>query len=226
MAQELRTLFETRRDLAVIEERSRLARELHDSAKQQAFAANAQLGAARALIDHDPKSAESRIEEAENLIHNLGKELTAVIAELRPVALESDGLTSAIRRLAADWSRQNRIPLDVRIQGEHPLPLETEQAVLRIVQETLANIARHSKAETASVELTFNGNELRCTVTDDGVGFDMNESFYGYGLRSMRERTALHGGSLSVVSEIGKGTQITAIVTTGNSRLVEVPTDG
>ena len=149
-----------------------MARDLHDSAKQQAFAAAAQISAARKLMTHDPEAALTRIDEAERLIDDLRKELTILIEELRPAALEDKGLASAVREYAEDWSRQNGIKLHVNIQHERPLPLDAEQMIFRIIQEALANVARHSQASSVEIGLVYNKHNITCTINDDGIGFD------------------------------------------------------
>ena len=212
MAQQLQHLLDTRHQLAVVEERNRLARDLHDSAKQQAFAAGAQISAARTLLEHEPELAAAHIEEAESLVYNLRQELGGFIKELRPAALEGKGLATAVREYAADWSRQNGIELEARVQGERPLGADIEQEVFRIVQESLANVARHSRARKADIELTYTGSDISCIVTDDGVGFDPNRKYGGFGLSSMQERANALGGNLTVESVVGQGTRITLSV--------------
>jgi NarL family two-component system sensor histidine kinase LiaS len=217
MARQLEHLLATRRELAVVEERNRLARDLHDSAKQRAFAAAAQIGAARALLKQDPNAAETHIAEAERLSYELRQELTNLIQELRPAALEGKGLASAVREYTEDWSRQNRIALDVRVQGERSLPLDTEQAIFRIVQEALANIARHSKARTADIKLAYTSDEIHCAVSDDGIGFDPDRQRSGFGLRSMQERAEALRGNLTIESVTGQGARIVLSAPLGKS---------
>ena len=108
MAEQLQNMLDTRRELAVVEERNRLARDLHDSAKQQAFAASAQIGAARALIVRDPASADQHIAEAERLINALRKELSTLILELRPAALGDQGLRDRAASLCCGLVPPNR----------------------------------------------------------------------------------------------------------------------
>jgi NarL family two-component system sensor histidine kinase LiaS len=212
MTLQLEQLIETRRELAMVEERNRLARELHDSAKQQAFAAAAQVSGVRTLLKRDPEAAEAHLEEAERLIYELRQELTSLILELRPAALGDKGLASALRDYAADWSRQNEIACNVRIQGERFLPLEVEQPLFRITQEALANAARHSGAKAVEIALSYANGDVSLTISDDGDGFDVGSSHKGYGLKSMRERVDSLGGALSIDSELGQGTSISCTV--------------
>jgi NarL family two-component system sensor histidine kinase LiaS len=212
MAQQLQELFDTRQELAVSEERNRLARDLHDSAKQQAFAAAAQISAAHKLLKHDPSQAEAHIEEAERLIKDLRRELTNLIQQLRPVALEDKGLAAAVKEYTEDWSRQNGITAEVRVQRGRPMSLEIEQTVFRIVQEALANVARHSQASHVEVELVYSKTEIACSVSDDGIGFDPGEVNSGLGLRSMQDRADTQGGNLSLESVPGEGTSVSLLI--------------
>jgi len=209
MAQDLEQLLETSRELAVVEERNRLARELHDSAKQQAFAAAAQISGVRALISRDPVAAEAHLVEAERIIDRLRQELTGLIFELRPAALDSQGLAPALEVYAAEWSRQNKIGSELRLKGERTLPLEIEQALFRIIQEALANVARHSLAENVEITLLFNLDHLILTVSDDGKGFDLQSQPTGFGLRSMKQRAETLGGRLALDTAPGRGATLT-----------------
>jgi signal transduction histidine kinase len=212
MARQLQHLLETRRELAVVEERNRLARDLHNSVKQQAFAAAAQMSGARTLLRRDPEAAAAHLEEAERLVYDLRQELTSLVEELRPTALESKGLASAVREYAADWSRQSGVVPEVRIQGERSLPLEIEQAVLRIMQEALANVARHSEANGVEIALVYSIDEITLTATDDGRGFDVDGERSGFGLSSMQQRIDTLGGNLIVESTPGQGTSVSCTV--------------
>jgi NarL family two-component system sensor histidine kinase LiaS len=221
MAQQLQHLLETRRELAVMQERNRLARDLHDSAKQQAFAAAAQVDAAKALLKRDPQASEVHIGEAERLIYGLRQELTYLIQELRPAALQDRGLAAVLREYAADYSRQAGVDVDVRVQGERSLPLEIEQALFRITQEALANVARHSQANGAEILLAYETDSIKLTVIDDGQGFDLERKRSGVGLHSMQERAESLQGSLSIESVPGEGTRVSCVMPIGISETTE-----
>jgi NarL family two-component system sensor histidine kinase LiaS len=208
MSQQLQSLLETRRELAVVEERNRLARDLHDSAKQQAFAAAAQISAARKLLIDDPEAAESHIKEAERLTLALRQELTSLIQQLRPAALEGKGLAAALSEYTEEWSRQNRMAAEVRVQRQRALPLEIEQSIFRIVQEALANVARHSNASRVEIELIYSKDVVTCSIHDNGDGFDPETNAQGFGLLSMGERADDLGGNLALESNHGQGTSI------------------
>ncbi len=212
MAQELQISVDTQLELAVVNERNRLARDLHDSVKQQAFAAAAQAGAARKLLKENPEAAQAHIEETEHLIRGLRQELTNLIQELRPVALGGEGLVTALKQYTEDWSRQNLTELDIHVQDEQALPLNIEQTVFRIVQETLSNIARHSEASYVDIGLVYNQQKISCTIIDNGHGFDQDEKHTGFGLRSINERTLSLGGRLTIKSTPGEGTLINFVI--------------
>lgn len=212
MAQDLQNLLDARSELVILEERNRLARDLHDSTKQQAFALAAQISAGRRLLETDRAKAATYIQEAEQLAFSLRQELTALIQELRPAALEGQGLVVALREYGKDWSRQNDIGLDVRIQGERSLPLAIEQALFRLVQGALSNVARHSKATTAEIRLNYTPTSITCIISDNGVGFSPAKLSSGFGLRTMDERVALLNGTMTIESSVGSGTQIVIIL--------------
>lgn len=208
MAQQLENLLDKRQEVSVMEERNRLARDLHDSAKQQAFAASAQLGAARALWMQDPAAAESHLTEAATLVDEVRHELTSLIQELRPASLQGIGLATALQEYGLDWANQTNIDFDLRIQGERPLELQVEQTLFRILQEALANVARHSQASQAKVLLIYQASSVDLTICDNGRGFDPKADHKGLGLCSMRERANLLSGSLTVESAPGQGTRL------------------
>ena len=218
MAMELESLLDTRRELVRVEERNRMARDLHDSVKQQAFAASAQISAAKQLLMKNPKKTAEHIEEAEQLMDTLRKELTNLIKELRSPSLEGKGLVAAIKDYSQDWSRRNKMELELRLQGARALPLEVEQTVFRIVQEALANIVRHSHAAMVEFTLKYTDTELICTIHDNGVGFDPNQVSLGFGIRSMQERVSGLGGVLILESSAEEGTCVKFSIPLNNDR--------
>jgi signal transduction histidine kinase len=209
MAARLETLLRRRQEMAVSEERNRLARDLHDSAKQQAFAASGQIGAALAWQERDPAQAREHLLEAQKLVDRVRQELTDLILKLRPADLEEGGLPVALREYAVAWAQQNDIEVDVRTSGVGQLPLEVDQALYRICQEALANCARHSGASAAGVRLAYADDQVTLTIDDNGRGFEPEQRHGGLGLRSMRERAELIGGRFQVASEPGQGARVT-----------------
>jgi signal transduction histidine kinase len=212
--EELRAAQRQIQDLAVAEERNRLARDLHDSAKQQAFALSAQLDAIRSLLERDPLAAEKHLRQAEQLADQLRQELATLILELRPSVLGDQNLRGALDRYIEEWSGQSGIETDFRVEQERPLLRETEQTLFRIAQEALANVSRHSQARHAEVSLDYREDKVILTVKDDGRGFDPAQLHAGVGTQSMRERAGtLPDATFTLESAPDKGTVVT--VTTG-----------
>ncbi|MCQ3937163.1 MAG: hypothetical protein DPW18_08965 [Chloroflexi bacterium] len=209
-------LFEQTKDLAVMEERNRLARDLHDSAKQKAFAALAQLGIVNGMARVVPQEVAPHLTEAETLIYEVIQELNFLIQEIYPIALQEKGLQTTLREYVFEWEHRNDAIVNLTIQNERQLPLEMEQAVYRVIQEALANIARHSKAKRADISLVYNHEVLQVMIADDGCGFDMNQKAKGMGFRSMRERISSIRGTLQVQSAPGQGTRLIIQIPTRN----------
>jgi two-component system, NarL family, sensor histidine kinase LiaS len=212
MAGQLENLLETRGELATLEARNSFARDLHDSVKQQVFATSLQIAAARALIEQDKEAAESHLARADELVRLAQKELNVLIHEMRPAALEGKGLPAALKDYAANWSRRSEIPAEVNVRGERETPLEIEQALFRVAQEALANVARHSGASRAEIDLIYDADRLALRVADDGRGFDPTKrSQEGFGLQSMSERLEKLGGRVDVESAPGEGTRVVCV---------------
>jgi signal transduction histidine kinase len=148
--------------------------------------------------------------EADRLAQQAGAELSLLIHELRPLALDERGLAGVLGDYLADWSRQSGIAGRLCAEGAERLPPAVEHTLLRVAQEALANVARHSRARTATVTLAARREAVTPTVADDGEGFAAGEARPGVGLSSMRERMAALGGRLELVSEAGAGTTVTA----------------
>jgi len=207
-------LFEQTKDLAVMEERNRLARDLHDSAKQKAFAALAQLGTVRGILNGNGNSATMHLTEAENLVSDVIQELTFLVQEIYPTALQEKGLPTILREYAFEWENRNDIKISLSLRNERRLPLGIEQAIYRVTQETLANVARHSHAKQMTISLMYNSDSLQLSLADDGCGFDMDLKEHGLGLRSIRERVSSVHGTVQIQSAPGQGTKITVQVPT------------
>ncbi len=201
-------LFEQTKELAVIEERNRVARDLHDSAKQKAFAALAQLGAVSGILKSDPSNAWSHLGEAENLVYEVIQELTFLIQEMYPMALKEKGLATTLREYIFEWENRNGVMINLVIQNAQRMPLETEQAIYRMIQEALANVARHSQADQVNVSLVYDTESVAVTVEDNGLGFDAKTKASGMGLRIINERAESIGGRACIESEAGHGTKV------------------
>jgi signal transduction histidine kinase len=207
MAEQLHTLLAAREELAAVEERNRLARDLHDSIKQNVFATALLVGAARTHLPPDTLPAQTYLAEAEALAEQTRQELTALIRELRPARLADKGLSIVLRDYAQEWSRRMGISVAMHVHGERVIALDTEEALFRVAQEALANIAHHSRAAQVTIFLVWDGAQVRLTITDDGAGFDVaHASGRGVGLASMHERVDAYNGTLRISSTAGATT--------------------
>lgn len=208
MAKSLQTVFSVRQELAMSEERNRIARDLHDSVKQQVFGLALQIGAARAMLETKPEAVSKRLAEAENLVSQVQAELVNLIRELRPQINENFG--DKLKNHIEDWSRQCGIAAKVSLDQTADFSPTVENTLFRIVQESLANVARHSLATKVSIKTKMTKNEVRLTIEDNGNGFDAANANAGFGLQTMRERSeTLKNGALKIESE--KGTKITVV---------------
>ena len=213
MAEQLQTLLHTRDELARVEERNRLARDLHDTVKQQTYAARMQLSAAKNLLETDPQAAGEHIETALQLNRETQQELKLIIDELRPAALAGKGLAQALVEYAARWQEHTGIQVNVSVRGEHPLPLDVEQALYRVLQESLSNVARHAEADIVDLSLSMDLDKVTLTIADNGRGFEPEAiPAASQGLAGMRQRLHEVGGTLKVESLQSAGTRVTAEV--------------
>lgn len=211
MAAELYALLQTRQELAALEERNRLARDLHDSVKQHLAAAALQIGAAEALLPTNPAAAGASLAEAGDLTHLAQRELGSIIFELQPVSLRQYGLAEALRQYAAAWSRQFGLEVDLEIVGERPFPPEIEGALFRFAQEALSNVARHSGATAVKLSLRDDSKAIHFTIQDNGRGFDPAAAeTRGFGLNNMRQRMAELGGETTITAALGQGAALSA----------------
>jgi len=209
LVDELKQTQEKLRDLAVVEERNRLARDLHDSVKQQVFAISMQLSAARTSLSETDKAYLS-VTEAERLAQQAGAELTSLINALRPPSLERKSFLEAIREHVDEWSRQTNIEITLSADDKLPLNTNEEQVFYRVIQEALSNVARHSQATHVGLELIHVDSQVLFCIADNGKGFDFEHVQGGVGLQSMRERLVQIGATFHVLSGKSIGTQITA----------------
>ena len=216
MAEQLQSLLRRRQEMAVSEERNRLARDLHDSAKQQALAASFELGTALTLYEHDPEGAITHLVQADTLVDSVRKELTNLVHELRPQAMDGQDFSETMKEYAIDWSHRSGIELEFIVEGNTELSVEIRETLFRIAQEALANVARHSSANHTDFSVRYGTGSVTMIVKDDGRGFDTTVSQIGVGLRSMRERAEGLGGSFTVESAPGQGTQIVVTMPIAN----------
>jgi len=204
------------REAGVLEERQRVAREIHDTIAQGLTGIVTQLEAADQARDL-PAERDRHLHNAQRLARESLTEARRSVEASMPAVLEAGTLPEALAEVARSWSEINGVPVDVTVTGEaialHP---EIEVALLRTAQEALANVAKHAGATRAGLTLSFMGDVVTLDVRDDGVGFDPAEQGprdgSGFGLVGMGQRVARVAGSLAIESEPGGGTAVSARV--------------
>jgi signal transduction histidine kinase len=210
-------LLERSRELSIVEERNRLARELHDSVSQKLFGLVLGAESAGTLLDRDPEAAAEQVARLGELAQEALGELRELIFELRPASLEDEGLAATLRKEVDVLRRVHGRDIELRIAGSANCAPENEGEVLRIAQEALNNALRHAEAERIELRMEARDGRLIVTVADDGIGFDPGDRSLRarrLGLTSMEERAVALGGTLNVVSRPGEGTTVTLEVPT------------
>ena len=202
-------LYERGRELSVLEERARLARELHDAVSQKLFSIRVKARAAEVLVGRDPGRAVAEIQSVAALSGQAHAELRAVIDGLAPPDLAAGGLAGSLRSYSVLAGRTHGV--EVRFHADPDLPAlggQRETAVYRVAQEALHNALRHSGAAVICVSLFARRRRVILEVADRGRGFVAEGASGGLGLASMRERAASAGGALTVRSAPGEGTLV------------------
>jgi signal transduction histidine kinase len=202
-------LYERGRELSVLEERARLARELHDAVSQKLFSIRVKARAAEVLVPRDPERAVAEMESVAELGGQAHAELRAVIDGLAPPDLAAGGLAGSLRSYAVLAGRTHGVQVKFDAAADLPaLGADREAAVYRVAQEALHNALRHSGADTICVSLAARRHRVILEVADRGRGFAVDAPFGGLGLASMGERAAAVGGMLTVRSAPGEGTLV------------------
>ena len=204
-------LYERSRELSIVEERNRLARELHDSVSQKLFGLALSAEAAATLVDRDPQEARAELGRLRALAQEAHEELRSLVFELRPPELESEGLATALRKHVDVLRRVYRREIRLEVAGTPRRAPELEREVFRIAQEALQNALRHADAEQLELRLSAADGRVELTVSDDGVGFDPDDPSVRsrrLGLTSMEERAQALGGTLAIESRPGAGTTV------------------
>ncbi len=206
-------LFERAQQAASLEERQRLARELHDSVSQALYGIALGTRTARLRLGDDPQNAAEPIDYVMSLAEAGLAEMRALIFELRPESLELEGVVAAIEKQAASTRARYKLDVVTALGDEPDCALDVKEALYRIAQEALHNVVKHAQAQRVEVRLERDVAALVLTVRDDGRGFDATGQFPGHvGLRSMPERAAKLGGTVVVESTPGSGTRVVARV--------------
>jgi len=202
-------LYGQAQELAVIEERQRLARNLHDAINQSLFSAGLIAEVLPRIWDQDQDLARSSLEDLRRLTRSAQAEMRALLAELRPSTLIDSDLDELLHLLGNALSGRIDIPVTVTVTGEILLPAEVQVAFYRVCQEALSNVAKHAKAKRVEINLKQEEDMVELYIHDNGMGFDLDQTFSGhYGLEMMRERAEAVGAQLSVTSQPGHGTEL------------------
>jgi signal transduction histidine kinase len=206
-------LYEQAQELAVLQERQRLARELHDSVAQALYSIALGARTARALLDRDPGKAVEPLDYVLELAQAGQAEMRALIFELRPESLEIEGLVMTLQKQAEAIQARYGLKVVMEPAEEPVLPLIVKEALYRIAQEALHNSVKHANATVVELRLRDLATEMMLEVIDNGVGFHPEQPFPGHmGLQSMRERVGQLGGTLEITSAAGQGVQIRVVI--------------
>ena len=208
-------LFAELQDKAATEERQKLARELHDSVSQALYGIGLGARTARTLLDRDPSRAAEPLDYVMALAEAGLTEMRALIFELRPDALETEGLVRLLEQQAAALRARHGLLVETAFDAEPTLALPVKEMLYRIAQETLHNATKHAHASAVTLSLRHPPGGVELLITDDGIGFDPSGAFPGHlGLRSMRERAARHGAAIEIESSPGTGVRTRVLVPT------------
>ena len=219
IAVERARLFQQSSELGALEERNRLAREIHDTLAQGLAATALQLEAAEANLEGRPKieGARQAVRKALALTQESLDEARRSVLDLRAAPLEGRTLAKALAALGAEMSSEADLDIKFEADGRTvSLPSSVEVGLYRVAQEALSNVVRHAGATRVTMRLASAPGEIRLSVTDDGKGFDP-DSVPGerYGLVGINERATLLGGRMAVESEVGVGTRIDIFIPVG-----------
>jgi len=202
-------LAQAERQAGVLEERQRLAREIHDTLAQDLSSIVMHLEAADAALPAGPEPAATHVKRARDTARAGLNEARRLVLALRPEELEHASLPEALRRATAQWAQETGVVAALTVTGEpaalHP---EAEVTLLRAAQEALTNVRKHARAQRVDLTLTYMGDQVTLDVHDDGVGFDPTLPAPGIGLDAMRERAVQLGGTVTVESKPGCGTTV------------------
>ena len=216
MAEQLAESIDQQRFLAEqnarLAERSRISRDLHDSVKQHLFAVALQVGVALSQVDAADERIRAHLLEADTLVSLAQQDLTAIIQQLRPSALQHKKLPSALRDYAKDWSRQHGLAIELRVEDTVTVPHAIEEAFWHVAVEALSNVARHSHATDVWIDLEATPDErVTLLIADNGRGVPVDANGReGFGLQSMRERLEAVGGTTTIESSPTGGTRVIA----------------
>jgi signal transduction histidine kinase len=204
------------REAAAQEERNRLARDLHDSIKQQIFSMSVSAAAVAARWEQDSQGARAALADVQQSAQAAMVEMNAMLQQLRPAPLETMGLVAALREQCEALGYRTGATVSTsfcELPDDEWLPLGAQTGLFRIAQEALANVARHARADQVHLRLDILAEgAIQLTIEDDGQGFDSSAGAPGMGLRNMRERATALGGQVTIHSRLGEGTTVRAML--------------
>ncbi len=208
------SLLQQAQQAASLDERRKLARDLHDAVSQQLFAISMTMAALPKLIERNQEQAKSGFYQVEKMVNSAQQELRALIMHLRPVDLEGRSFRQGLQVLLDELKTKNKhLTIECQLKHTATIQLGIEDQLFRVLQEAISNMLRHSKAKRFSVKSFEKEDRLFIHIEDDGVGFTVKQHDHaGYGLETMRERMIELGGGLTVISYPNKGTKIEMIV--------------
>jgi signal transduction histidine kinase len=232
-------LYERSRELSIVEERQRIARELHDAVTQKLFSLRLTVEAAASLLPSDPSRAAEELATVKRLAADATDEMRGVVAGLMPTDLAGDGLDAALRKQIELLNRVHAARISITVDdgcpsplpatdqplpatADQPLPVlraDRQEAAYRIAQEALHNALRHATPAHIAVTLRSHGSSVELSIVDDGTGFDARAAEAAgrrLGLMSMRERARAVGGRLDVTSSASAGTTVSLVLPAGS----------
>jgi signal transduction histidine kinase len=203
-------LYECSRDMAVLEERNRMARELHDSVTQSLFSMDLHARAIDKYLTRDTRQAKAQIAQLRQITHDTLEEMRSLINDLRPPSISEIGLVPSLKQELEHMKRPGGPEIGLSTSGDCRLPSELEEGLFRIAQEALRNAVKHSRAQHISVKLAAEAQEVTLSISDDGRGFDplVPTDRRAFGLIGMNERAVLLGTQLKLETEPGAGTKV------------------
>jgi len=207
-------LHEQVRRLAVFGERDRISRDLHDSIIQSIYAVTLSLDDVPDLVEESPSEAKERVDGAIDTLHGVIRDIRNFIFGLRPLLLDSGNLNEGLRILSDEIRRNTAIDIKLKTDIDEDLPIEVVAELLAIAREALANVARHSGAQHAAIDVRMDGGTVRLSVDDDGRGLPVESASAGghHGLGNMRARAEALGGAFVASSASPGGTRIIVTV--------------
>lgn len=194
---------------AVLEERQRLAQNLHDAVNQSLFSAGLIAEVLPRLWERSPVEARRSLEDLRRLTRGALAEMRGLLGELQPLILTDTELGDLLHQLGSALTGRTNIPVTVTVEGESILPADVQVVLYRLCQEALNNIAKHARATQVTINLDYALEGVNIRIRDNGRGFDPDRTPEGhYGLNIMRQRAEAIGASLTIASQRGQGTEI------------------